>query len=379
MLNLKEIPETRNGQDISWKSVLKNGNLDSMYQEDRFVNSNRLFYSMNGTLPNKKIFRNVDKPTVFEKLVKEYHLSKEKIIEVKFYDLKKNRNRLQNKELEIKEWGSTLLLIMPELFVYFDPSTGRLDILYGAEVSEDSLDNLIEIICSCPEENEVNNKVHIMIQNSDGLRLDHIEIEPYKIDLQRNYEDDFLQIHETIIERLHKEKDKGLVLLHGKPGTGKTTYLRHLISQTTKRVIYVSPDFAEMIASPTFMGLLINYPDSILVIEDAENIIEQRKGGNSVAVSNLLNISDGLLSDCLNIQLVCSFNNDINRIDSALLRKGRLIAKYEFKELSIVKGQALSDSSGFKTIIEKEMTLADIYNQSDEDFSRKGERKVIGF
>ena len=204
-------------------------------------------------------------------------------------------------------------------------------------------------------------------------------MDPYKIDIERNYEDDFLQVHETIIERLHKEKDKGLVLLHGKPGTGKTTYLRHLISQTKKRVIYVSPDFAEVIASPTFMGLLINYPDSILVIEDAENIIEQRKGGNSVAVSNLLNISDGLLSDCLNIQLICSFNNDINKIDSALLRKGRLIAKYEFKGLSIAKAQVLSDSLGFSTKIEKEMTLAEIYNQSEEDFGGKGERKRIGF
>src|ERR1017187_8440555 len=105
MLNLKEIPETRNGQDISWKSVLKNGNLDSMYETDSFVNPNRIFYSMNGIPPNKKIFRNVDKPTLFEKLVHEYHLSKEKIIEVKFYDLKKNRNRIENKELEINDWG----------------------------------------------------------------------------------------------------------------------------------------------------------------------------------------------------------------------------------------------------------------------------------
>ena len=379
MLNLKEIPETKNGQDISWKSVLKNGNLDSMYQEDSFVNPNRVFYSMNGTLPNKKIFRNVDKPTLFEKLVHEYHLSKEKIIEVKFYDLKKNRNRIENKELEIKEWGSTLLLIKSELFVYFDNHHERVDILYGAEVTEASFNNLIEIICSCPEEKEVSNKVFILIKDRDGLRLEYFKMDPYKIDIERNYEDDFLQVHETIIERLHKEKDKGLVLLHGKPGTGKTTYLRHLISQTKKRVIYVSPDFAEVIASPTFMGLLINYPDSILVIEDAENIIEQRKGGNSVAVSNLLNISDGLLSDCLNIQLICSFNNDINKIDSALLRKGRLIAKYEFKELSIGKAQALSDSLGFKTKIEREMSLAEIYNQSEEDFGGKGERRRIGF
>jgi len=57
----------------------------------------------------------------------------------------------------------------------------------------------------------------------------------------------------------------------------------------------------------------------------------------------LLNISDGLLYDCLNIQIICSFNIDIIKVDSALLRKGRLIAKYEFKELEVAKAQALSD------------------------------------
>src|ERR1039458_449494 len=376
MLDLKEIPATKNGQDISWKSVLKDCNLDSMFDTDRFVNPIKMFYSINGVLPYKKNYLDVSRELLYDKLMEEYHLPLDRVVGVKWYKVM-NDESTTDKVKEI-EWGSHLFLIKPDLIVYFNP-VPQVDILYGSGISVDALNKLNDLICSCPEPKEVKNKIHIVIQDKDGLKLDHFKTDPYKIDLIRNYEDDFLEVHKTIIERLHKEKDKGLVLLHGKPGTGKTTYLRHLISQTKKRVIYVSPDFAEVIASPTFMGLLINYPDSILVIEDAENIIEQRKGGNSVAVSNLLNISDGLLSDCLNIQLICSFNNDINKIDSALLRKGRLIAKYEFKELSIGKAQALSDSLGFKIKIEKEMSLAEIYNQSEEDFGGKGERKRIGF
>ena len=65
-------------------------------------------------------------------------------------------------------------------------------------------------------------------------------------------------------------------------------------------------------------------------------------GNRRCQVSALLNITDGLLSDWLNIQLICSFNSDISKIDSALMRKGRLIAKYEFKELEVEKANALS-------------------------------------
>jgi len=60
------------------------------------------------------------------------------------------------------------------------------------------------------------------------------------------------------------------------------------------------------------------------------------------------------------------------------MRKGRLIAKYEFTELQTVKAQALSDKLGFKSNIDKPMTLAAIYNQEDRDF-QPASRKKIGF
>jgi ATP-dependent 26S proteasome regulatory subunit len=115
------------------------------------------------------------------------------------------------------------------------------------------------------------------------------------------------------------------------------------------------------------------------VIEDAENIIIDRNKQGSSSVSALLNLADGLLSDCLNIQIVCSFNTDLSRVDSALLRKGRLIAKYEFLELETPKAQALSDKLGFATTIDKPMTLTAIYNQEETDFQPIVRRNVIGF
>jgi ATP-dependent 26S proteasome regulatory subunit len=131
------------------------------------------------------------------------------------------------------------------------------------------------------------------------------------------------------------------------------------------------------LTNPDLLAILVENPNSIFVIEDAENIVINREQQSNSSVSTLLNLSDGLLSDCLNIQIICSFNTDLSRVDEALLRKGRLIAKYEFKALETAKAQQLSDQLGFQTKIIKPTILTDIYNQNENDFQQK--KQGIGF
>ena len=69
-------------------------------------------------------------------------------------------------------------------------------------------------------------------------------------------------------------------------------------------------------------------------------------------------------------QIIATFNCDLTKIDPALLRKGRLIANYEFNKLDVESSKILSDKLGFGTDkISEPMTLAEIYNQggSGED------------
>jgi hypothetical protein len=198
------------------------------------------------------------------------------------------------------------------------------------------------------------------------------------LSLEDNYNENMKDTHQTILRRLNKKEDKGLVLLHGKPGTGKTSYIRYLLTRIRKKVFYLPPDMAETLTAPVLMDFLMQHTDSVLVIEDAENILTDRANSRSSAVSALLNLSDGLLSDCLNIQILCTFNVDISRIDSALLRQGRLIACHEFKALETTKAQSLSDKLGFRTRITQPMTLAEIYNQTETRYAPETARH-IGF
>lgn len=239
--------------------------------------------------------------------------------------------------------------------------------------------NLVEqLVAYKAPEKEADFEINIITSTGNGLELKQLTIKPTVLDIDLYYNDDFKPIDEIIKNRLAKENDKGIILLHGLPGTGKTTYLRSLIGSLKKKVLFVSPAVAGNLMDPEFIDLLIDNPNAVVVIEDAENIIMDRKFSRNSSVSNLLNISDGLLSDCLNVQIICTFNSDLNLVDSALMRKGRLIAKYEFGKLDAVKAQRLSDHLGFTNKIDAPMTIAEITNPGDMEVV-KPSVQVLGF
>lgn len=216
----------------------------------------------------------------------------------------------------------------------------------------------------------------------DGeLTLKALEIKKPEIDIALNYGKEFKELYDYMCSKLTGDtnKNKGLILFHGKPGTGKTTLIKFLINELSdkKQIIYMPPDMVNELSNPKFLPFLISHQNSILVIEDGESVIKSRKGGQNQAVSNLLNMADGLLSDALNIQVICTFNCGITDVDEALLRKGRLIAKHEFKALSKEDAQLLLDSLNVDYKATKEMTLADIYNYQDQNFEE--EKKNVGF
>ena len=81
-----------------------------------------------------------------------------------------------------------------------------------------------------------------------------------------------------------------------------TTYIRYLAGKLKRDIIFISPDMVYHITAPDFIPFLLNNSNSILIIEDAEPALQKRSNGKQFgAISNILNMTDGLLSDCLNI------------------------------------------------------------------------------
>ena len=276
------------------------------------------------------------------------------------------------------EFDEIFYILCDDLIVYFNPTCSTVRFLFK-KTDFDKIEKIIDEIKKFKERKSKNkSEISLLINTVDGIDTKSLEIMKPKLRIEDNYNDDFMEVHKTIYQRLSKKNDKGLVILHGKPGTGKTSYIRHLISSLKKKVIFLPPNMAAEITNPGLISVLIDRPNSIFVIEDAENIVVDREKDGNSKVSALLNISDGLLSDCLNIQIICSFNTDISKVDSASMRKGRLIAKYEFKELEVQKANTLSKKLGFDSNFNSPMTLTAIYNQGEKDFQQI-KNNTIGF
>lgn len=217
-----------------------------------------------------------------------------------------------------------------------------------------------------------------------GFELEDLNIKTEHTDdmVFDNYNDDFVEADNVIQDSIDSGK-KGLILLHGIPGSGKTSYIKHLITGSSKRkIVYVPTHLTAAIASPNFISFVKSeLSNSVLVIEDAEQVLLSRESGEShkEAVSNILNMTDGILADALNILIICTFNTDMENLDSALLRKGRLLLQYKFDELNKEKADLLTQKL-YGRKVGKAMPLSEIYNLDYELIKPKEKPKVqFGF
>ena len=224
-------------------------------------------------------------------------------------------------------------------------------------------------------------KILLLLKEQNDLVFKHQTIKPYKLDLSLMYNDNFLPVHQKIKDELTHGK-KGVVLLHGLAGTGKTNYIKWLTAQIPdKDFIFVPNNLIGALAEPQFMSLLIEKKNSVLVLEDCENYIAERVGGGnqSDVVATILNIADGILSDVLECQFICTFNADLMDIDHALLRRGRLIAEYQFGRLTIDKCNHYLVSIDKDKKVDKEMTLAELTHIDETEYKEVESRGGFGF
>lgn len=267
------------------------------------------------------------------------------------------------------------------LMIYFDTMSNSLTCFYDHRINEEVLGTIQDILKSCERVAPPKGRLSLLVLDTEmgGFSLFEVK-EPYsEVDISLNYCDDFQPVDEVICNKLSGMGNRGIVLLHGKPGTGKTSYIRHLIKKISRNMIYIPSNIVPQLSAPDLLRFLIRHEGSVLIIEDAESILEERHGGDSGALTNLLNLGDGLLSDCLKIQIICTFNAPLARIDKALLRKGRLIASYEFGALSVEKSNRLLEHLEVGVRTEKELTLSEIYYMRELDFQKESATKTIGF
>ena len=143
---------------------------------------------------------------------------------------------------------------------------------------------------------------------------------------------------------------------------------------TTKhKIVYLPINLASNMDNPGLLSFFLRNPETIYVIEDAEQLVKSRESGNN-NLAAFLNATDGILSSVLSVKFLLTFNTKItsDHVDQALLRKGRLRYIYEFKKLKKERASKL-----FNKEIKSDTPLTELYNQKDTNHTKNN--KSIGF
>lgn len=167
---------------------------------------------------------------------------------------------------------------------------------------------------------------------------------------------------DAYLDKYHNSKS-AILLLTGEPGTGKTSFIRHYIHKYKLNSV-VTYDETVMQSDTFYISFLTNDKKHVLIVEDADVLLSDRENSGNKIMSKFLNVSDGLVKN-MNKKIIFSTNlTQLNKIDPAIIRKGRCYDIIEFRKLTLPEANVVCDRHGLPAFdTGSEFSLADVFNR----------------
>ncbi len=326
----------------------------------------KLFAFYYGKLPNVySINFSTELKTILKRLNSKYNLSDENY-------LIKLEQGCKDQLLKVDyDKSAYLIKIADELLAFV--SAGKADIYYSNDIDFSLIKELIQKF-KTKRSNKVSTKhFYLLRPESADYSLKSIEVKDFDIDLNLLYNDDFIDFHKRVTDFINDKNTPGIILLHGKNGTGKTSYLKYLFHTLNKKFIVIQKrDFAHL-ASTNFYFFISEFNDAVLVLDDCDNMLSFTN--KTSALTEFLNNASGLISTNYVYKIICTASVGIHHINQKLFSKAPLVLRYEMKELPKDKANKLRSKLGIKSGVTKPVTLAEaLYPQLE-----KAPDKKLGF
>lgn len=258
------------------------------------------------------------------------------------------------------------------------PMSSGCDLIVQATSMEVLNELMVKLKSLFPEKGKSEVKINWFYMNSrNELSSVEISLDETHVPMQEMYP--FLDCPLNEYYQKFIDSKSNVLLLIGPPGTGKTTFIRGLLSQARKKVM-TSSDASTLVSDNIFIEFISGQYE-YLVVEDADEFLLSRDNERNCIMNKLLNTSDGIISVPKSKKMIFSTNiKDVNSIDEALIRPGRCFDVLTFDTLKEDQARILFEKLNLKDVeIKKEMTIAEIMTQKNNILSEKTKKPKIGF
>ena len=177
-------------------------------------------------------------------------------------------------------------------------------------------------------------KVYVANYYDDGF-----EFEPYDLEkVTLNLKGEKKKTYDNIVNNINQNK-KGTYILYGKRESGKTSFLKKILKNVKKKIIYVPIDcFEHAFINKNFFNHVKNYGDCLIVFEDCEMYFKTNTSINFYAAS-IMKFNDSLISNNTNFNCIFIMNiEDLAEICSDLSESNKISYISMKDEIASFKG-----------------------------------------